>query len=117
MRRDGSHVRRLTHTNGDAETPRDSAGPDWSPDGHTIVFTTNRRGKLELWMMKPDGSGQRPLVGLPYRDDGAPKFSPDGMQIAFESRSQTESSIYLVRANGRGVRKLLDNAYEPSWRR
>ena len=32
--------------------------PAWSPDGTKITFTTNRDGRLEIYLMNADGSGQ-----------------------------------------------------------
>src|SRR5262245_35552145 len=48
-----------------------------------------------LWVMNPDGSGQRRLTGAPH---GA-RWSPDGRQIAF-------SGIEVVNADGTGLRRL-----------
>lgn len=45
--------RRLTWAEGDSENPA------WSPDGRFILFTSNRRGKFNLYMMDADGSDQR----------------------------------------------------------
>jgi len=48
--------RRLTWGQGDNENPA------WSPDGRFIIFTSSRRGKIELFIMSADGTDQRPLV-------------------------------------------------------
>jgi Tol biopolymer transport system component len=116
IRPDGSGLKRLTFTRGDAETLGDDGFPSWSPDGRTIVFTSNRTGEGELWTMRPDGSGQRLLAGLRGRDDWAPRYSPDGARIAFESRRLAGSNVYAVRADGTGAKLLLRNASSPSWR-
>jgi TolB protein len=50
--------RRLTWGSGDSENPT------WSPDSRFIAFTTNRRGKYELFVMQANGSDQKPLIQL-----------------------------------------------------
>jgi TolB protein len=47
--------RRLTWGTGDSENPA------WSPDGRFVLFTSNRRGKYELFQMQADGSEQKPV--------------------------------------------------------
>ncbi len=59
---DGGNVRRLTDTpkkpNGQVGN---SASPAWSPDGNYIAFLTDRSGKWEIWIMRANGSGQKPM--------------------------------------------------------
>jgi dipeptidyl aminopeptidase/acylaminoacyl peptidase len=38
-----------------------NAAPTWSPDGSQIAFLTDRTGQWEIWIMKADGSNQRPM--------------------------------------------------------
>lgn len=61
--------------------------PAWSPDGSTIVFSSNRAGHFELYMVKATGTG---LVRLTYTNVGTenlePAWSPDGQSIAFVRR-------------------------------
>jgi Tol biopolymer transport system component len=56
----------------------------FSPDGKWIVFTSNRTGDLELYVMRPDGSG---VVQLTHTKgyDGGPFFSPSGKQLIYRS--------------------------------
>jgi TolB protein len=39
--------------------------PSWFPDGKQIAFQSNRTGKMEVWVMKTNGSGARQVTGLP----------------------------------------------------
>ena len=32
-------------------------GPEYTPDGQYIYFNSNRTGTMQIWRMKPDGSG------------------------------------------------------------
>jgi TolB protein len=56
MRPDGAAKRRVVHGTW-------GAYPDWSPDGRLIVFAGSRLSGFHerLWVVRPDGSGQRPL--------------------------------------------------------
>ena len=87
---DGSHKVRLTANRGyDAEGTL-------SPDGTTIVFTSERDGDLDIYTMRVDGSHLRRLTHtLGY--DGGPAYSPDGRLIvyrAFHPSSAADSAEY-----------------------
>ena len=36
--------------------------PIWSPDGAAIVFSSDRNGAVELFLMDAAGGNQRPLI-------------------------------------------------------
>ena len=38
--------------------------PSWFPDGKRVAFQSNRTGRMEVWVMNVDGSGQRQVTGL-----------------------------------------------------
>lgn len=83
----GQTLRQLTNHSGyDAEATV-------SPKGDKIVFTSDRSGDLELWIMDIDGKNQKQITsGLGY--DGGAFFSPDGKRLVFRaSRPKTEEEI------------------------
>jgi len=55
-----------------------------SPDGKTIVFTSDRDGDLELYSMDLDGTNVRRLTNKPGYDGGA-FFSPDSKLICYRA--------------------------------
>lgn len=59
-------------------------GPEYSPDGKYIYYNANPTGTMQLWRMKPDGSGKEQLTFDEYHN-WFPHISPDGQWIAFIS--------------------------------
>jgi Tol biopolymer transport system component len=75
MRADGTNVRRLT------DSPGLDEGPEFSPDGAKIVFSSARDGQQELYVMDTDGANPRRLTDNPARDE-----SPDWQPLPFDGR-------------------------------
>ncbi|MCW0482773.1 TolB family protein [Gaoshiqia sediminis] len=59
-------------------------GCEYSPDGRCIYYNGSQTGAMQLWRMKPDGSGKEQLTFDEY-NDWFPHISPDGKWIAFIS--------------------------------
>ncbi len=85
---DGSGVRRVSHS---AVAVEDDQA-HWSPDGSWIVFDRcTSKGPCSLWLVRPDGTGQRRLsppcsASRPSSvcaDDSGPSFAPDGRHVVF----------------------------------
>jgi TolB protein len=131
--RNGTGVRRVTHTPGGVGTE-----PDWSPNGRWIVYMIAPDGDQDharLAKIHPDGTGMTPLsqtCAAGCFSDGFPAWSPSGTRIAFQREvgpAGGEANLFLIdvmRADGshvrritqRGVsatrpRRFFDNA--PSW--
>ena len=100
-------------------------GPDYSPDGRMIAFTSGRSGNNAIWVCESDGSKPRLLHSCGPYVTGTPRWSPDGRWIAFDSRSCAHGAdgnpdIYLISADGRQpIRLTTDQAEDvaPSWSR
>ena len=74
-------------------------GPTWSPDGSLLLFTRMGRQSVQLYTMRPDGSGLTKIT------DGAdPRWSPDGSRIAFERGPNT---VAVADSDGSNVHVLL----------
>lgn len=93
--------------------------PSFSPDGSKIVFTSDKGGDNEIYVVNRDGSV---LVQLTNNKstDGDPVWSPDGLKIAFTSDRTGNSQIYVMAADGagqtqltRGTRKYNSPAWSP----
>ena len=59
-------------------------GPEYSPDGKFIYFNANPTGTMQIWRMKPDGSGKEQITFDQYHN-WFPHISPDGKWIVFIS--------------------------------
>jgi len=59
-------------------------GPEYTPDGEYIYYNSSVTGTMQLWRMKPDGSGQEQITWDEYHD-WFPHISPDGKWIVFLS--------------------------------
>jgi len=77
-RPDGSDLQRIT------SSPGYDAEGTLSPDGRTIVFTSQRDGDLDIYTMNTDGSNVRRLTTEPGYD-GGPFFSHDGRKIVYRA--------------------------------
>ena len=71
----------------------------WSPDGETIVFSSDRNqasGETDLYLMNSDGDNVRRVTNHPAKD-AYPFFSPDGNYIYFNSDRSDPTGIYRIR--------------------
>lgn len=59
-------------------------GCEYSPDGKYIYYNGSHTGNMQLWRIKPDGSGREQLT-FDDNKNWFPHISPDGKWIAFIS--------------------------------
>ncbi|MDB5445216.1 MAG: amidohydrolase [Phenylobacterium sp.] len=88
--------------------------PAWSPDGRTLAYSTDRRGKLDIWLRDMASGAERQLT---HHKDAAlsSAWSKDGRQIAFLDQN---GSLHTVDVGSGAVRQVFGAIWEPgkpSW--
>src|SRR5215510_10508558 len=90
----------------------------WSPDGASLVFTSERNGSADLYRVKADGSGLERLTDSPAYDDQA-AFSPDGRQLVFVStRGGGTADLWTLDLQTRAAKALTSGPggdFRPAW--
>ena len=82
--------------------------PVLSPDGRWVVFTAERRGNPDLYVMQLSPRGApRLLIDADSMEDQA-TFSHDGKQLAFVSTASGNADVYLIDFDPQRTQLLRD---------
>jgi Tol biopolymer transport system component/imidazolonepropionase-like amidohydrolase len=104
----GGNPQRLTR---DAAVDAD---PAWSPDGRSVVFSSDRTGAMNLWLRDLASGADRQLT----RGTGAAMqaaWSPDGTRIAFGDPDGRIQVVDVAAGTMRTAHERLNEAGRASW--
>ena len=79
---------------------------NWSPDGQSLTFLSNRAGNVDVWTKRADGSGTAELVLDREATIQEAMYSPDGTWLVFREGASLAAAIY-------GVGLPMDSAVVP----
>ncbi len=110
---DGTNLRRLTHSPGQAFSPV------WSPDGKWIAFgCTPESGADGICIIRPDGTNLKPLLESQHSVSPS-SWSPDGRSIAYTGyvEDTAREQVFVMKADGTQQRQVtsLGNNHDASW--
>lgn len=113
MNSDGSHLTRITDTDGWY------AQPDWSSDGNRLAIASDKeeKGNADLYILTLDTSGWMRLTNDPSVDRN-PSWSPDATKIVFFSDRNGNWDVYTIDVETGETVQLTDDPgddYHPDW--
>jgi Tol biopolymer transport system component len=85
--------------------------PTVSPDGHYIVFQSNRSGARNIWRIDADGNNPKQLT-QGNSVDASPVVSPDGQFVVFMSLRSGTWTIWKVGIDGGAPVQLTNRSSE-----
>jgi TolB protein len=87
--------------------------PTWSPDGSSIVFTSDRGGKPQLYMT-PSQGGQEKRITFSGDYNARASFSPDGRNIAMVHGNGGSYRIAIMDMATRAINVLTSGPADES---
>ncbi len=87
--------------------------PSFSPDGNSIVYSSNRSGSFEIYVKQLTPGGREIQLTSDGQQNLQPAWSPDGKLIAYHSSSR--GGIWVMPAFGGAPKQLADFGSRPAW--
>ncbi len=85
--------------------------PVYSPDGKSVLFSSNRGGTLDLWEVSVE-SGEMHRVTDDPADDWDPVYSHDGQSIYWSSNRSGAFEIWTARRDGSAPRQVSHDSLD-----
>ena len=84
--------------------------PAWSPDGRYLAYSTDRAGKLDIWLRDLSTGEDRQLTNLPGAAAVSGSWSRDGEFLAFLDQT---GAVRTVEVATGAVRQVFGATFEP----
>jgi Tol biopolymer transport system component len=84
--------------------------PAWSPDGRYLSYSTDRAGKLDLWLRDLSTGEDRQLTNLPGAAAVSGSWSRDGKFLAFLDQN---GAVHTVEVATGAVQQVFGATFEP----
>ena len=85
-----------------------------SPDNKTLLFTGERKGKMDIYIIDIDNKKETQLTDTEYLDDGS-EFSPDGKYIYFNSNRKGKMHLWRMKPDGSEQEQLTFDPNHNDW--
>jgi TolB protein len=85
--------------------------PDYSPDGESVIFSSNQSGNLDIWQVSTKTGAARRLTDDPA-EDWDPAYTADGRKIIWSSNRSGHFEIWIAGADGSGARQLTQDGVD-----
>jgi Tol biopolymer transport system component len=87
--------------------------PSLSPDGKSVVYSSDRSGGFEIYVKQLAVGGEELQLTKDGQQNVHPAWSPDGQRIAYHSRKR--GGIWLISTLGGNPKQLTEFGAKPSW--
>jgi Tol biopolymer transport system component len=87
--------------------PSNDYDPGFSHDGKQLIWSAERSGNFETWMMNLDGTNAR-QISRDNVDAQNPTATPDGDLVVYNSRHGDKFGLWKIRADGTGAIRLIE---------
>lgn len=84
--------------------------PAWSPDGRYLSYSSDRAGKLDIWIRDLRAGTDRRLTNLPNAAAVSGSWSHDGSHLAFLDQT---GALYTVEVSSGDVQPVYTATFEP----
>ncbi|MFL6118269.1 amidohydrolase family protein, partial [Actinophytocola sp.] len=91
-----------------------NSDPDFTPDGRSLVYASDRAGDADLWRRDLASGTERRLSSLPGAQV-APRVSPDGGRIAYNDQDGATWVLDLASGTAKQVTPPLFMPGRPTW--
>jgi len=87
--------------------------PSLSLDGRSLLFSSNRRGNADIYLLRLDEPRTEPeQLTTDSADDFSPAMSPDGREVLFHSLRSGLRNLWLMSSDGTNQRQLISSSFD-----